>query len=51
MTDLQIAWLELVLVGGGGVLLLLAGITVKVVQSTRHRIQGGRKRIQDEKEI
>lgn len=37
MTDLQIAWLELVLVGGGGVLLLLAGITVKVVQSRKNR--------------
>lgn len=37
MTDLQIAWLELVLVGGVGVLLLLAGITVKVVQSRKNR--------------
>lgn len=37
MTDLQIAWLELALVGGSGALLLLAGITVKVVQNRKNR--------------
>lgn len=37
MTDLQIAWLELALVGGSGALLLLAGITVKIVQNRKNR--------------
>ena len=37
MTDLQIAWLELALVGGSGALLLLAGIAVKVVQNRKNR--------------
>ncbi len=30
MTDLQIAWLELALVGGGGALLLIAGMLIKI---------------------
>lgn len=38
MTEIQIAWLELVTVGGVGVILALAGVMIDVLAKKKNRI-------------